>query len=76
MSNDISTLDYTFRPGQWLLGGQMMFVAFGALVLVPLLTGLDPNVALFTAGARTLVTTNGTLCWGCTTAVVYVSPSP
>jgi uracil permease len=55
MSNDISTLDYTFRPGQWLLGGQMMFVAFGALVLVPLLTGLDPNVALFTAGAGTLV---------------------
>jgi uracil permease len=55
MSNDISTLDYTFRPGQWLLGGQMMFVAFGALVLVPLLTGLDPNVALFTAGAGTLI---------------------
>ena len=55
MTNDISTLDYTFRPGQWLLGGQMMFVAFGALVLVPLLTGLDPNVALFTAGAGTLI---------------------
>jgi uracil permease len=33
----------------------MLFVAFGALVLVPLLTGLDPNVALFTAGAGTLV---------------------
>ncbi len=33
----------------------MMFVAFGALVLVPLLTGLDPNVALFTAGAGTLI---------------------
>ncbi|MFQ5546300.1 MAG: uracil-xanthine permease family protein, partial [Acidiferrobacterales bacterium] len=29
--------------------------AFGALVLVPLLTGLDPNVALFTAGAGTLL---------------------
>jgi uracil permease len=29
----------------------MLFVAFGALVLVPLLTGLNPNVALFTAGA-------------------------
>ncbi|MDX9720148.1 MAG: uracil-xanthine permease family protein [Myxococcota bacterium] len=38
-----------------LIGGQMLFVAFGALVLVPLLTGLDPNVALFTAGAGTLV---------------------
>lgn len=38
-----------------LVGAQMLFVAFGALVLVPLLTGLDPNVALFTAGAGTLV---------------------
>lgn len=55
MSSDISSLDYGFRPGQWLIGGQMLFVAFGALVLVPLLTGLDPNVALFTAGAGTLV---------------------
>jgi uracil permease len=33
----------------------MLFVAFGALVLVPILTGLDPNVALFTAGLGTLV---------------------
>tara|TARA_R110002012_G_scaffold8869_7_gene40783 strand:+ start:2072 stop:3244 length:1173 start_codon:yes stop_codon:yes gene_type:complete len=33
----------------------MLFVAFGALVLVPLLTGLDPSVALFTAGVGTLV---------------------
>lgn len=33
----------------------MLFVAFGALVLVPLLTGLDPNVALFTAGVGTLL---------------------
>ncbi|WP_210395316.1 uracil-xanthine permease family protein [Motiliproteus sediminis] len=38
-----------------ILGAQMLFVAFGALVLVPILTGLDPNVALFTAGAGTLL---------------------
>jgi len=38
-----------------LVGGQMLFVAFGALVLVPLLTGLDPSVALFTAGIGTLL---------------------
>lgn len=38
-----------------LIGLQMLFVAFGALVLVPILTGLDPSVALFTAGAGTLV---------------------
>jgi uracil permease len=37
------------------VGAKMLFVAFGALVLVPLLTGLDPNVALFTAGAGTLI---------------------
>ncbi|MEZ8822721.1 uracil-xanthine permease family protein [Vibrio amylolyticus] len=36
-------------------GAQMLFVAFGALVLVPLLTGLDPNVALFGAGVGTLI---------------------
>jgi uracil permease len=36
-------------------GAQMLFVAFGALVLVPLLTKLDPNVALFTAGIGTLI---------------------
>ncbi|MEL0636681.1 MULTISPECIES: uracil-xanthine permease family protein [Marinomonas] len=38
-----------------ILGVQMLFVAFGALVLVPLLTGLDPNVALFGAGMGTLL---------------------
>lgn len=38
-----------------LAGSQMLFVAFGALVLMPLLTGLDPSVALFTAGLGTLL---------------------
>jgi len=47
--------DYSFRFQDCLLGAQMLFVAFGALVLAPLLTGLDPNVALFTAGAGTLL---------------------
>lgn len=51
----ISTPDYNFRLKDSLLGLQMLFIAFGALVLVPLLTGLDPNVALFTAGAGTLL---------------------
>ena len=32
-----------------------MFVAFGATVLVPLLVGLDPSTALFTAGIGTLI---------------------
>ncbi|MCF6458610.1 solute carrier family 23 protein [Pseudoalteromonas sp. MMG024] len=45
----------TFSLKTILTGAQMLFVAFGALVLVPLLTGLDPNVALFTAGIGTLL---------------------
>ena len=50
----LSSLDYGFSIRQCVVGAQMLFVAFGALVLVPMLTGLDPNVALFTAGAGTL----------------------
>lgn len=38
-----------------LAGSQMLFVAFGALVLMPLITGMDPSVALFTAGLGTLL---------------------
>ena len=45
--------DPTWR--QALAGSQMLFVAFGALVLMPLITGMDPNVALFTAGLGTLI---------------------
>lgn len=52
---DLSDEKAKFNPKLALVGAQMLFVAFGALVLVPLLTGLDPNVALFTAGAGTLV---------------------
>lgn len=37
-----------------LVGAQMLFVAFGALVLVPLLTGISPAVALLSAGIGTL----------------------
>lgn len=51
----ISNTEYSFRLKDSLIGAQMLFVAFGALVLVPLLTGLNPNVALFTAGAGTLL---------------------
>ena len=38
-----------------IVGVQFLFVAFGATVLVPLLVGLDPSTALFTAGIGTLV---------------------
>ncbi len=47
--------DYKFRVKDSILGVQFLFVAFGALVLVPILTGLNPNVAFFTAGVGTLV---------------------
>lgn len=45
----------SFSFGDVITGAQMLFVAFGALVLVPILTGLNPNVALFTAGLGTLL---------------------
>lgn len=42
-------------PKNTILGVQFLFVAFGATVLVPLLVGVDPAVALFTAGVGTLI---------------------
>ena len=36
-------------------GAQILFVAFGAMVLVPLLTGLNPALALLGAGIGTLL---------------------
>jgi uracil permease len=37
------------------VGVQFLFVAFGATVLVPLLVGIDPATALFTAGLGTFI---------------------
>ena len=42
------------RLKEIIVGLQLLFVAFGALVLVPLLTGLSPAVALLSAGLGTL----------------------
>ena len=55
MKDVIRSTEYQISPRQMLVGAQMLFVAFGALVLVPILTGLNPNVALFTAGCGTLI---------------------
>ncbi|WP_423129258.1 uracil-xanthine permease family protein [Gaoshiqia sp. Z1-71] len=44
-----------FTTSNMVLGVQFLFVAFGATVLVPLLVGIDPAVALFTAGIGTLL---------------------
>ena len=43
------------RGQKTVVGVQFLFVAFGATVLVPLLVGLDPSTALFTAGVGTLI---------------------
>ena len=51
MKND-NELGYAQKT---IVGAQFLFVAFGATVLVPLLVGLDPSVALFTAGVGTLI---------------------
>lgn len=42
-------------PKNIIVGIQFLFVAFGATVLVPLLVGIDPSIALFTAGIGTLI---------------------
>lgn len=38
-----------------IIGVQFLFVAFGATVLVPLLVGIEPSLALFSAGVGTLL---------------------
>jgi uracil permease len=55
MESNTTSTKYDLKIKDCITGGQMTFVAFGALVLVPILTGLDPNVALFTAGIGTLI---------------------
>ena len=39
----------------WVLSIQHLFAMFGATVLVPLLVGLNPSIAIFTAGLGTLI---------------------
>lgn len=57
MTNQIppSLAENQSKLKQSFVGLQMLFVAFGALVLVPLITGLDSNTALLTAGVGTLL---------------------
>ena len=47
MTSDTTPLS-PLRKG--IAGAQYLFVAFGATVLVPILVGLDPSTALFSAG--------------------------
>ncbi|MDY3119501.1 uracil-xanthine permease family protein [Porphyromonas somerae] len=50
-----SSIDQLSPTRQVVVGVQYLFVAFGATVLVPLLVGLDPSAALFSAGIGTLI---------------------
>lgn len=57
MKKDI-VLDVHERPGalQWLgLSTQHLFAMFGSTVLVPILVGLNPGIALFSSGVGTLM---------------------
>lgn len=55
-SERVLDVDDKPAPGTWfLLSLQHLFAMFGATVLVPLLTGLDPAVALVASGLGTLV---------------------
>ncbi|MDA3928404.1 MAG: NCS2 family nucleobase:cation symporter [Prolixibacteraceae bacterium] len=42
-------------PKKIIIGVQFLFVAFGATVLVPLLVGIEPSLALLSAGIGTLI---------------------
>ena len=56
--NDEAVLDIGDKPkfGQWVgLSIQHLFAMFGSTVLVPILVGLDPSIALFSSGVGTLM---------------------
>ncbi|WP_225047224.1 uracil-xanthine permease family protein [Lacticaseibacillus kribbianus] len=56
--NDDAILDIHDRPsfGHWMgLSIQHLFAMFGSTVLVPILVGLDPSIALFSSGVGTLI---------------------
>ncbi|WP_039944508.1 solute carrier family 23 protein, partial [Lactobacillus equicursoris] len=56
--NPEAVLDIQDKPkfGPWLLLSiQHLFTMFGATVLVPILVGLKPSIALFCSGVGTLV---------------------
>ena len=54
MSSRMETTNLTVAR-KAITGLQFLFVAFGSTVLVPLLVGLDPATALFTAGLGTFI---------------------
>jgi len=55
MSNSTMDTSALSSVRKTIVGIQFLFVAFGSTVLVPLLVGLDPATALFTAGIGTFI---------------------
>lgn len=55
MGNSASTSTGLGQIKQFVLGLQHLVAMFGATVLVPILTGFDPSVALVAAGCGTLI---------------------
>ncbi|TVQ68321.1 MAG: uracil-xanthine permease [Oceanospirillales bacterium] len=77
MSGEVAQSASNFNWRTIVAGSQMLFVAFGALVLMPLLTGLDPSVALFTAGIGTLLfhfVTGATVPIFLASSFVFIAP--
>ena len=55
MNNTVMDASALSSVRKTIVGIQFLFVAFGSTVLVPLLVGLDPATALFTAGIGTFI---------------------
>ncbi len=56
MSHEIIDVDQKPELKKWIpLSFQHVFAMFGSTVLVPMLTGLSPSIALFTSGMGTLI---------------------
>ena len=55
MNNTMMDASALSSARKTIVGIQFLFVAFGSTVLVPLLVGLDPATALFTAGIGTFI---------------------
>ncbi len=77
MSKNIFKISPELNIKNTLIGIQFLFVAFGATVLVPLLVGIDPSVALFTAGVGTLIyhlITGGTIPIFLGSSFAFIAP--
>ncbi|ETR73121.1 MAG: Uracil permease [Candidatus Magnetoglobus multicellularis str. Araruama] len=74
---DHQSRDHSFNLINSIYGAQMLFVASGTLVLIPLFTHFDLNVTLFTAGLGTLIfqaMTHGQIPVFLAPSIIYIAP--